>query len=244
MTTEPATNPARRPLSLGARLDCVLDFTATEPEAACCADIGCDHGRLICAMLERWTQRTGIAADISAPSLEKAKALSLRRGLSDRLVTRVGDGLQVLAPGEAGIVIICGMGGELIARLLAACETPLMGARLAVLQPMRGTEELNAWLFENGYVTERCRVVEDAGRLYEVLAVRPPQEGKRLVFPADRPEGFFGICPFAERDALFFQLVARQLAQTEKRLATAAGTPGEAVLKTKREALLKLKGEA
>lgn len=232
----------RRALTLGPRLDCVMDFAAKESASACCADIGCDHGRLIVSMLEAYPERTGIAADISAPSLEKARRLAEQRGLSDRLSVRLGDGLSVLEPGEADIVTVCGMGGELIVNLLEACDPPLMGASLAVFQPMRGTEELNAYLFEKGYVPAGCRVIEDAGRLYEITAVRPPN-GAPVPFPEDRPKRFFGICPFAERDEAFYKLVNQQLAQAEKRLKTARGTAGEALLEEKRAALTALLGE-
>lgn len=229
-----------RPLALGQRLETALKMTLPAGDTACVADIGCDHGRLIVTMLERMPLRTGIAADISAPSLEKTRMLAQRRGTGDRLSVRLGAGLSVLEPDEADAVILCGMGGELIAELLEKGETVLKGVKRIVCQPMRGTEELRRFLWENGWSIEEDVVVQEGRRLYEVLSARPPQSaGSRQLIPVGFPENFFSIGFIAAKtgEENVKKLVSRQLAQVEKRLKTAAGTRGEAILIEKKTAL-------
>lgn len=199
------------------------------------ADIGCDHGRLCCALLQRDARARCIASDVSVPSLAKARSLARLTGLWERIDFRIGDGLSVLHDGEAEAVALLGMGGTLMARLLDACPTPLMGARLAVLQPMRAGEDIRRYLYAHGYRVERDLVVADAGRLYEVFSVLPPAPGVWDAWPEGFPVDCFsvGYRAFATREPLLEALVQRQLAQCELRLRTARGTPGEATLAEK-----------
>ena len=85
---------------------------------SCVADIGCDHGRLSCALLQSFDIKRVIAADISETCLQKARKLAEKCGLLSRIDIRCGDGLSVLCAEEADAVIIAGMGGELISNIL------------------------------------------------------------------------------------------------------------------------------
>lgn len=219
-------------LALRPRLEAALSLLKGR---AVVADIGCDHGRLCCALLQRDARARCIASDVSVPSLAKARSLARLTGLWERIDFRIGDGLSVLHDGEAEAVALLGMGGTLMARLLDACPTPLMGARLAVLQPMRAGEDIRRYLYARGYCVERDLVVADAGRLYEVFSVLPPAPGARDAWPEGFPVDCFsvGYRAFAAREPLLEALVQRQLAQCELRLRTARGTPGEATLAEK-----------
>jgi len=190
------------------------------------ADIGCDHGRLGVALLQSGAAERVIAADVSAESLEKARALAARTHVAGRMEFRQADGLLALCAGEADAAALCGMGGMLIARLLSAARPKLMGARLAVLQPMRGVEELRRFLYENGYRVTEDVLVPDAGRVYQVFSVAPGRD----TFPAGWPTDFFSLGHRALRDAGFVPLAQRMLVLTETSLASAGGTPGEAAL--------------
>lgn len=199
------------------------------------ADIGCDHGRLCCALLQRDQTLRCIASDVSAPSLQKAETLGRRVGVSDRLLLRCGDGLSVLNNGEADAVALLGMGGTLMVQLLSACETPLMGAKKLVVQPMRAEADIRRYLYENGYHIEDDRVVEDAGRLYQVFSARPGVSGARDAWPPDFPPDCFtvGYRAYLRREPLLAALVRRNLDQCLLRLAAARGTEGQVRLEKK-----------
>ena len=72
------------------------------------ADIGCDHGLIAVSALEQGLVERVIATDISASSLAKARALAAQRNAA-AIEFRVGDGMRVLADGEADVVVIAGM---------------------------------------------------------------------------------------------------------------------------------------
>ena len=99
------------------------------------ADIGCDHGRLSCALVQQELADACIAVDISAPSLKKTEQLAARVGVSDRVETRLGDGLSPVGPGEADAIAILGVGGTLMARMLEAAESQADSALMMIGDP-------------------------------------------------------------------------------------------------------------
>ena len=136
------------------------------------ADIGCDHGRLSVALLQQGRADRVIASDISAPSLQKATELAALCGLGSRLTTVLSDGMAHLGPDEADAIAICGMGGELIARILEANLPAAKNARCITMQPMRGIEELRQFLRKNEFRIIDERLVLDAGRIYQIIGAK------------------------------------------------------------------------
>ena len=180
------------------------------------ADIGCDHGRLSCALIQQNAAQRCIAVDISEPSLNKAERLARQIGAESRVETRLGDGLKPLIPGEADAIAILGMGGTLMSRILDV-NPPLMGAEQCVLQPMRAAEDIRRWLFEHGYPVLVDRVILDAGRYYQVFSVGQPQE-RRQALPQGWPEDCFllGYTAYLRREPLMKPLTERMLATTNR----------------------------
>ena len=205
-----------RPVALTPRLEAAYELLTG---CSTVADIGCDHGKLICALLQTGAVRRGIAVDVSAPSLKKAEALAARTGVLDRLSLRVGDGFSALTPGEADAAALLGMGGTLMAQLLDACATPFCGAKRVVFQPMRAAEDIRAWLYAHNCRIEYDGLVRERGRLYQLFAALPPGSGAGPL-PKGWPEGYFalGYTAFANRDPLLQELALEKLGRAHKRL--------------------------
>lgn len=199
------------------RLNCAIELLRG---ANIVADIGCDHGRLCCALIQQNAANRCIAVDISAPSLQKAERLIRQIGLGDRVETRLGDGLSLLAVGEADAIAILGMGGTLMTQILDVTP-PLLGAKKCILQPMRAAEDIRRWLYERNYPVLEDRVVLDAGRYYQMFSVGQPEE-KRQALPDGWPEDCFllGFTAFLRREALMRPLAERMLATTWRKLST------------------------
>ncbi|MDR3052083.1 MAG: class I SAM-dependent methyltransferase [Oscillospiraceae bacterium] len=157
---------------LDARLTLLLGMVG---DAKRVADIGADHGRLCCALLHADVSRRVLAADISAPSLAKARRLLNAEGLADRAVFRVADGLRALdgafEPLGADAVVLAGMGAKTMRGILSAGADHLGAARL-ILQPNLDAPQLRAWLAEGGFVLEDEALVRAHGRFYTALAAR------------------------------------------------------------------------
>jgi len=199
------------------RLDCAIELLSG---ARVVADVGCDHGRLSCALIQRNLVERCIAIDISEPSLKKAERLIRQIGAEDRIETRLGDGLTPLAAGEADALAILGMGGTLMTDILDVIP-PLMGAEQCVLQPMRGAEDIRRWLYERNYPVLEDRVVLDAGRHYQIFSVGQPVAQKQAL-PADWPADCFllGYTAFTHREPLMKPLAERMLSTTRRKLKT------------------------
>jgi len=136
------------------------------------ADVGTDH-----ALLPIYLIREGLATRVIATDVERGPySRALKRveaeGLLDRIDVRKGDGLEPLAPGEAQEVVIAGMGGETIAAILTRAHPSLLATIDAlVLGPMTGAAELRHWLDRNLYSPVAECLVEDSGRIYEIIKV-------------------------------------------------------------------------
>jgi tRNA (adenine22-N1)-methyltransferase len=135
------------------------------------ADIGTDHAYLPAYLVQAGAVPRAIAADVMPGPLEAARTTVAEAGLQAQIELRLGNGLAVLSPGETATATICGMGGPLIAEILAA--GPTAGLERLVLQPMGGEAALRRWLAENGWRLTAERLLEDSGRIYVVMAAEP-----------------------------------------------------------------------
>lgn len=164
------------------------------------ADIGTDHAYLPTYLIESGTVPSAIAGDVVAGPLDAARMTVHEAGLSDQVELRLGNGLQVVKPGEVRTATICGMGGPLIAEILAA--GPLEGIERLVLQPMAGEERLREWLAANGWKLVDEQLVEDAGRIYLILVAERGSmtltEGELLIGPHLRQHGGALLARYAE----------------------------------------------
>ena len=199
------------------RLACAIELLSG---ARVVADVGCDHGRLSCALIQRNIAEKCIAIDISEPSLKKAERLIQKIGVQERMETRLGNGLAPLAVGEADAIAILGMGGTLIAQILDV-SPPFMGAKKCVVQPMRGAEDIRRWLYERNYPVFEDRVVFDAGRYYQIFSIGEPMERPQEL-PQNWPNDFFlvGYTAFQNREPRMKPLLEQMLATTRRKLRT------------------------
>ena len=156
-------------LELGPRLRAIAELVPL-----CCrtlADIGTDHGYIPVSLLLEGRLDRAIAADIGAPPLDHARRTASLYGVSERMDFRLGDGLAVVEPGEAEVIVIAGMGGDTITEILDAAPWSRDGP-LLLLQSMSRTDVLRRWLPANGYAVCQEKLVQDKGVLYPILAVR------------------------------------------------------------------------
>lgn len=134
------------------------------------ADIGTDH-----AYLPVWLVKTGlcprcIACDVRQGPLLRAKNTVQRYAAGGEVALRLSDGLDAVRADEADDIVVAGMGGELIARILERCPWVKDGAKRLVLQPMTAQPELRLALCSMGFETEREAVAREGEKLYLVIS--------------------------------------------------------------------------
>ncbi|MDR3215823.1 MAG: class I SAM-dependent methyltransferase [Clostridiaceae bacterium] len=133
------------------------------PAGGVVADIGTDHGKLAVRLASDGFKV--IASDVSAASLAKARRLARENGAEKSIDFRVGDGLNVLADGEADTVVISGMGGREIIKIIADKRIPLY-----VLGAQRDQPLLRRYLISVNRTILSDKTVKCAGRYYSVIA--------------------------------------------------------------------------
>lgn len=156
-------------MKLSPRLQALADWI--EPGSRL-ADIGTDHGLLpVYCVLSGLTVYTA-ACDIREQPLMSARRNALENGVGDRIEFILCSGLDRVKEGSVDTVIAAGMGGETIVSILDAAKWLRNEGITLLLQPQSKTLELQQWLAENGYYTEKARLVRDSGRIYLLMRVR------------------------------------------------------------------------
>ena len=114
------------------------------------ADVGTDHGYVPIYLVKNNLSPAGIAMDVNKGPLEKAQEHIREEKLGGKIVTRLGNGLAPLEPGETDTVIIAGMGGDLICKILKAKPEFLIEGKEFILQPQSEWFKIRRLLKEDG----------------------------------------------------------------------------------------------
>jgi len=146
------------------------------PAGGIVADIGTDHAYLPIYLIEAGISKKVIATDLKPGPLESATRAVRERRLQDRIELRLGDGLKTLEPGEAEVLVLAGMGGNTIKEILAAAPAVLINVSRLVMQPMADAGDLRLWLAGNGWKIISEKLVEEDGRLYQIIVAEPGRE--------------------------------------------------------------------
>ena len=137
------------------------------------ADIGTDHGFVPIALVSEGRCPHAIAADVRSGPLSHAAENISKHALSEMIETRLSDGLEKISAGEAEAIIIAGMGGILMMRILEEGRSVIAGAKELILQPQSDIPQVRSWLQGHGFAIIRERIVLDAGKYYFMMKAVP-----------------------------------------------------------------------
>ena len=135
-------------------------------------DVGTDHAYLPIYLVAEGISSRALACDINKGPIESAERNIAAAGLGDKIDTLCTDGLHGAEGYKPDNVLIFGMGGELILRILS--EAPWVkdcGIGL-VLQPMTRAHLLRRWLLENGFEIVGETITYEDKRYYQTIAAR------------------------------------------------------------------------
>lgn len=186
------------------------------------ADIGSDHAYLPCYAVYHGKVDFAIAGEVNDGPFQTALLQVIASGLSSSISVRKGDGLEVVGAGEVDCVTIAGMGGKLIAQILDEGKAKLTGVSRLVLQPNVGSIHVRNWLIDHDWTLVCEHIIEEDGKIYEVLVAVPGlgqlNEVERLMGPflLKQREKVFVKKWIEERDKLLQVLEQIKLAQDEK----------------------------
>lgn len=200
------------------------------PVGVSACDIGCDHGFVAIYLVEKGICPGVIAMDVNEGPLLRAKEHIESASLSTYIDTRLSDGLEKLAPGEAECMIAAGMGGRLIVKIMADDPEKLRSLRYLVLQPQSEISLVRRFVRERGFVIRREDMVLEEGKFYPMMlaeAVSGVQAERSMERSACREslEDEFGPCLIRDRHPVLAKYLDWWEGQQNRILAAASAYP-------------------
>ncbi len=132
------------------------------------ADIATDHCYIPIHLSKIKEVEKIIACDINKKPLQNGKEHIEQFNLQDIIETRLGDGLNPVKNNEVETIIIAGVGGSLITKILSENIEVVKSAKQLILQPQADLIRLRKYLISIGFKIDKEFVVEE-NRLYTVL---------------------------------------------------------------------------
>lgn len=159
-------------MELSKRLKGVADLVTPGVRVA---DVGTDHGYIPIYLVETGKNPAAIAMDINKGPLKKAEENIALHGLENYIVTRLSDGVHKLKVGEADSIIIAGMGGGLVIKIMQAAGAIENDVAEWILQPQSEIWKVRQYLVESGYHIVQEDMVLDEGKFYPMMKVKKGQ---------------------------------------------------------------------
>lgn len=199
------------------------------------ADIGTDHGYLGIYLLQTGAARHVIACDLRKDPLENARRNAKLFGVDGAMEFRLSDGLEKILPDEVDTVVMAGMGGDLIQKILSQCPWRKREGLQFILQPQSAGNVLRRWLCEDGFEIQREEPVQDGHFLYTVMDIRqgepaPLTPGTEYASPALLASGSPLVGNYLARVENALQETVRGLTNAEKQRPERLAYFGQALL--------------
>lgn len=151
-------------IKLSKRLRAIVNFC---DKNKIIADIGTDHGFVPNFLYEEDINRKIIATDISLNSLNKAIEFSELRGNKGKIEHIVCNGLEKIPPVDQ--IIIAGMGGILISKILDRDFEKARQAEKLILQPMQQVDYLRKFLYDKGFKILDEKIVFEDNKFFHII---------------------------------------------------------------------------
>ena len=196
-------------------------------------DVGCDHGYLpVYLMLQHKIPRA-IATDVGKGPLTRAQEHIAQYHMEAYIETRLCNGLSEIRSGEGDTLVIAGMGGPLMERILSEGRHALPGFQELILQPQSDIPHFRRFVMQNGYQIIQEEMILEDGKFYPIMKA-VPYEGER---PAvwSRAEEMFGRLLLERKHPVLKLYLERELRIRSEISAQLESASGDAAMKRRME---------
>lgn len=160
-------------MELSKRLQAVADMVTAGNRLV---DVGTDHGMVPIFLVKSERIPGAIAADVKPGPLSRAEEHIAEWGMQEYIETRLSDGLKEISAGEGDTLLLAGMGGHLMLKILTEGRDILASFRELVLQPQSVLHFVRKGLLSlNWQVVEERMILED-GKFYPVMRLLPGKD--------------------------------------------------------------------
>ena len=133
------------------------------------AEIGCEHAYTSLYLVEKENASKVIACDINKGPIQGAQANIRRYGYEHAIETRLSDGTKMIKPGEVDTILVSGMGGGLVVKILSDSKGVVDACTELILQPQSEIFLVRRYLHENGFEITHEDMVIDEGKYYIMM---------------------------------------------------------------------------
>ena len=194
--------------NISKRLSAAADFVRA---GAYVADVGTDHAYLPIYLAKTGKIRGGVASDINEGPYLCAKKNIAAEGLSNVITAVHTAGLCDIEKYAPTDIMICGMGGELISKILEDAPWVKNEKIRLILQPMTHPELLRKYLLEGGFNIKDEKIIHE-DKLYVVLCAEYSGESENYT----DAELLLGRHNIKRADESFFMLIDWQISVQKK----------------------------
>lgn len=153
-------------MELSNRLKIIASFVT---KGYCVADIGTDHGYIPIYLTEMRQCPKAYAMDVNQEPLNRAKQHIAESTAADKITCILSDGLDQLPVREVDSVVITGMGGDLVVRILEQGMGKLSYIKELILSPQSHLERVRHFLHDHGFRILEEEMLKEDGKYYVIM---------------------------------------------------------------------------
>lgn len=167
---EAGEKPAAGAGGLSPRLAAVA---ALVPPGTVPVDVGTDHAQLPVHLVEAGRCPRVIAVEAVPGPYSRARMHLRDAGVEPLVDLRLADGLAGIREGEAGALVIAGLGGPAMVGILSRRLPVAKSIPVWILQPASGSHRIRRFCHDKDFLIIDEDLVEDRGRIYEIIVIEP-----------------------------------------------------------------------
>lgn len=175
----------------------LLQVASYIPDNCHLVDIGCDHAYLDIYLYQNRKNINIIASDINEKALSSAKKNIAKFKLTDKIKTRVSNGLENIEANEIDTIAMSGLGSHTIVGILYNNQSKLKKIKQIVIQSNTSLEFLRSKVTKLGYYIQDEKLVKEGKIIYTIINF---QRGKKRY---SKKELYFGPILLQENNQLF-----------------------------------------
>ena len=167
-------------MELSNRLETIASFVT---EGYVVADIGTDHGYIPIYLTSNGNCPRAYAMDVNKEPLSRAKTHIEEENAGEGVSCILSDGLHELPQDDVDSIVIAGMGGDLVVRILEQDFDKLANVKELILSPQSHLERVRHFLNDHGFRILEEEFLKEDGKYYVVIrAVHGKQQYDKECF--------------------------------------------------------------
>lgn len=160
-------------MELTSRLEAIAQYVGKDEIVA---DVGTDHGYIPIYLAKKGISKKVYAMDINKGPLEKAKENIAHFGVSNIVEPILSDGLKAIGDRVIDTVIIAGMGGMLVSKILTDTITVINRTSKLILSPHLDSDVVRRTIHEIGFKIVEEQLIEEDNKYYNIIIAEHGEE--------------------------------------------------------------------